>query len=82
MIHNPHLEGTSFYWPGNHIGILLSHGFTATTAEFRLLAQTFYKTGYTISAPLFPGYFTTPEEFNAAKWQYWANTIEYAYQYS
>jgi esterase/lipase len=54
IIHNPHLEGNSFYWHGNHIGILLSHGFTATTPEVRLLAQILHKTGYTIFAPLLP----------------------------
>lgn len=81
MIHNPHLEGASFYWSGNHIGILLSHGFTATTAEVRLLAQILHKTGYTISAPLLPGHLTTPEDLNSVKWQDWVNTVEHAYRY-
>ena len=35
---NPHLDGESFYWQGNATGILLFHGFTATTTEVRLLA--------------------------------------------
>jgi carboxylesterase len=80
MIHNPHLEGKSFYWSGNHIGILLSHGFTATTAEVRLLAQILHRVGYTISAPLLPGHFTTPEDLNSVKWQDWLKTIERSYQ--
>jgi len=39
MIHNPHLEGGPFVWEGNRLGILLIHGFTATTTEVRLLAE-------------------------------------------
>lgn len=80
MIHNPHLDGNSFYWSGNHIGILLNHGLTATIAEVRLLAQILHKVGYTIAAPLLPGHLTTPEDFNTVNWQDWVNTVENYYQ--
>lgn len=80
MIHNPHLDGNSFYWTGNHIGILLSHGLTATTAEVRLLAQILHKVGYTVGAPLLPGHLTTPEDLNTVNWQDWVNTVEGYYQ--
>jgi carboxylesterase len=80
MIHNPHLEGDSFYWKGNQVGVLLSHGFTATTAEVRLLAQTLHLNGYTIAAPLLPGHYTVPEDLNKVQWQEWVETVEVAYQ--
>ena len=80
MIHNPHLEGDSFYWTGNQVGILLSHGFTATTAEVRLLAQILHGTGYTVAAPLLPGHYTVPEDLNNVHWQDWVDTVEMVYQ--
>ena len=33
FIRNPHLEGGDIFWQGDRTGILLIHGFTATTAE-------------------------------------------------
>ena len=36
---NPQLEGDDFLWKGNPTGVLLIHGFTATTAEVRLIAE-------------------------------------------
>ncbi|NJN99970.1 MAG: hypothetical protein HC875_40615 [Anaerolineales bacterium] len=38
-LHNPHLPGDAFFWAGGPVGVLLSHGWTATTAEVRLLAR-------------------------------------------
>ena len=54
IFQNPDLAGKSFFWPGNATGLLLLHGFTATTAEVRLLADGFKNLGYTISAPPAP----------------------------
>ena len=34
---NPHMDGSSFFFPGGPVGILLIHGFTATTVEVRAL---------------------------------------------
>ena len=39
LIKNPHLKGGPFFWGAGPTGILLVHGFTATTAEVRPLAQ-------------------------------------------
>jgi hypothetical protein len=42
MIHNPHLEGDAFFWEGGPVGVLLLHGYTAsTTVEGIALAGTF-----------------------------------------
>lgn len=80
MIHNPHLEGGPFVWEGNRLGILLIHGFTATTAEVRLLAERLHNENYTISAPLLPGHYTTPEELNETRWIDWVDHVDFAYQ--
>jgi carboxylesterase len=76
---NPHLEGGSFYWEGGPTGVLLCHGFTATTAEVRLLARSLHKQGYTIAGPLLPGHGTTPEDCNRFTWQDWYSSVEQAY---
>ncbi|HPH96811.1 MAG TPA: alpha/beta fold hydrolase [Anaerolineaceae bacterium] len=76
---NPQLEGGAFFIPGNQIGLLMVHGFTATTAEVRLLADLLAPKGYTIAAPLLPGHNTTPEDLNGCQWQDWANEVRDAY---
>lgn len=76
---NADLDGNSFTYEGNEIGILLIHGFTATTTEVRLLADNLSKQGYTIHAPLLPGHGTTPDELNKTTYQNWVQTVEGAY---
>jgi carboxylesterase len=79
FIQNPRLEGGSFFWEGAEVGVLLSHGFTATTAEVRPLAKILHHRGYTLSGPLLPGHGTQPEDLNRCRWQDWANALEKAY---
>ena len=70
-LHNNHLEGDSFLWQGNATGILLSHGYTATTAEVRPLAEELHKQGYTTigcnrcTTPVLPG-----EPKRAGRWRH------------
>jgi carboxylesterase len=80
MIKNPHLEGDSFTWEGGPIGVLLVHGFTATTAEVRPLARFLYAHGYSVAGPLLPGHDTTPEDSNRYRWRDWVRSIEVAYR--
>ena len=75
-LHNPHLDGDALFWEGGSVGILLSHGFTATTAEVRLVAEKFHAQGYTVAAPLLPGHGTTPDDLNQAKWRAWVESGE------
>jgi carboxylesterase len=79
ILRNPQLDGAPFYWPAGPIGILLCHGFTATTAEVRLMAGALHKDGYTIAAPLLPGHGTTPLDCNHFTWQDWFDRIEQTY---
>lgn len=77
---NPHLPGDSFYWEAGPTGVLLIHGFTATTAEVRPLAERLHSKGYTISAPLLPGHGTSPKDANRYSWKDWLDTSETAYR--
>jgi carboxylesterase len=80
ILRNPQLEGSSFFWEAGLTGVLLCHGFTATTAEVRLLAQALFANGFTVAAPLLPGHGTTPEDCNRFTWQDWYAAVEQAYQ--
>jgi len=81
FLRNPHLNGDTFFLLGTHdVGVLLIHGFTATTVEVSYVAKYLNERGYTVSAPLLPGHNTTPADLNKCKWQDWANAAEAAYQ--
>lgn len=77
---NPHLEGSPFFWEAGRVGVFLSHGFTATTAEVRLLAKRLHAAGYTVAGPLLPGHGTQPEDLNRVRWQDWVASGEETYQ--
>jgi carboxylesterase len=79
-LQNPHLDGGNFTWEGGPVGILLLHGFTATTAEVRPLAELLHQQGYTVSGPLLPGFGTSPEDANRCVWQDWVAAARAAYQ--
>ena len=70
-IKNPQLDGETFLLEGNQTGVLLFHGFTATTTEVRLLGECLNKGGFTISAPLLPGHGTHPHDLNHVSWRDW-----------
>jgi carboxylesterase len=77
---NPHLEGEAFFWEGGPVGVLLMHGFTATTAEVRLLGRFLHEHGFTVAGPLLPGHGTTPQDCNRFQWKDWAAAAESAYR--
>jgi carboxylesterase len=76
---NPHLDGSPFHWQAGPLGILLIHGFTATTVEVRDLARSLHTAGYTVSGPLLPGHYTQPADLNRVRWQDWVETAERSY---
>lgn len=81
FLRNPHLNGDTFFLQGTHdVGVLLIHGFTATTVEVSYVAKYLNERSYTVSAPLLPGHNTTPDDLNTCKWQDWVNAAEAAYQ--
>lgn len=77
---NPHLEGDSFLWESGPTGVLLIHGFTATTAEVRPLARHLHEAGYTVAGPLLPGHGSTPADLNQCRYADWIDCVEDAYQ--
>jgi carboxylesterase len=79
LMKNAHLDGDAFFIDGNDIGVVLLHGFTATTAEVRLLADYLRGFGYTLAAPLLPGHGTQPAELNKTSWLDWYAAAEAAY---
>ncbi len=79
-LHNPHLQGGAFLWEAGPVGIFLSHGLTATSAEVRPLARRLHGAGYTVAGPLLTGHGITPEELNRTTWQEWAAAGEGTYQ--
>ena len=79
MIHNPYLQGDPFFWKGGPVGILLLHGYTASTAEVRLLGRLLHERGYTVAGPLLPGHMTSPEDMNRYRWEDWVGAMETAY---
>jgi carboxylesterase len=79
-IRNPHLPGDDFFWEGNSTGILLIHGFTATTAEVRPLAEKLHTAGYTTAGPLLPGHGTYPDDLNRAVWGMWVEKVKRTYE--
>ncbi len=80
ILHNAHLEGDPFLWQAGSVGVLLSHGYTATPAEVILLARRLHEQGYTVAGPLLPGHGTIPQEMNRSRWQDWAKAMETSYQ--
>lgn len=79
-LHNAHLDGDTFLLEGNEVGILLIHGFTATTAEVRLLADFLHTAGYTIHSPLLPGHGTSLLDLQDRTWEEWIECAENGYQ--
>jgi carboxylesterase len=79
FMRNPHLDGDAFFWNGSATGVLLVHGYTATTAEVRLLGKYLHERGYTVSGPLLPGHATTPQDLNRKRWHEWVEAVKRAY---
>jgi len=80
FIKNPHLDGGPFMLEGGRVGVLLVHGYTATTAEVRPFAEQLNAKGYTVQAPLLPGHNSVPEDANKFSWKDWVSTTEQAYR--
>ena len=73
---NPHLAGDSFFEKRSSRGILLIHGFTATTNSVRQLASRLGELDWTISAPLLLGHGESLEKLSTTKWRDWATQVE------
>jgi carboxylesterase len=83
IFQHPELDGSSFYWEGDgskNVGILLFHGFTATTVEVKSLAKMLNSLGYTVTGPLLPGHGNSPKNLNRVRYSDWINCAENEYE--
>lgn len=80
FMEKPHLDGDEFFWQGNQVGVLLIHGFTATTTEVRLMAEKLHAAGLTTAAPLLPGHGTHPDDLNHTTWEMWLQKVKETYE--
>lgn len=80
FMQNAHLPGKDFYWSGNETGFLLIHGFTATTAEVRPMAELLHKSGFSVAGTLLPGHGTHPDDLNRATWEMWLAAVKRDYE--
>ena len=78
---NPEFDGTDFTIPGSSTGMLLFHGFTATTLEVREFAEKIHtQYGFTIHAPLLPGHGTSPQDLAKTNYKDWLKKADNTYK--
>jgi carboxylesterase len=67
-----------FFFKGNDIGILASHGFTGTPQSMRYYGQALHRAGYTVVGPLLKGHGTSPADMAKATATDWISSLEEA----
>ncbi|PAD38662.1 alpha/beta fold hydrolase [Terribacillus sp. 7520-G] len=78
----PVLKGAeAFYYEGNEIGILLSHGFTGSTQSMRPLGEAYAKAGYTVCGPRLYGHGTHYEDMEQTSHEDWIASVEEGYHW-
>jgi len=65
-----------FYFPGNHVGCLLIHGFSGSPSEMRFLGERLAKTGWTVYGILLSGHGTTLEQRDKTSCEDWVKDAE------
>lgn len=61
---------------GDHLGVLVLHGFAGTPAVVRAWAQHVAAAGHTVSAPRLPGHGTRWQDLNATTWEDWVGEAQ------
>lgn len=64
-----------FYFPGDHRGVLLIHGFTGTPAHMRPLGEALAREGYTVLGVRLSGHGTRIEDMERCKWNDWLRDV-------
>jgi carboxylesterase len=78
----PVIKGAEpFYFEGNSVGILVSHGFTGSTQSMRPLGEAYAKAGYTVCGPRLKGHGTHYEEMEGTTYEDWTASVEEGYQW-
>jgi len=71
--------GEPFFFPGDEVGCLLAHGFTATPQEVRELGQRLAEEGRTVLGIRLFGHATDVRDMPRARWQDWMASVEDGY---
>jgi carboxylesterase len=69
-----------FFFPGNEIGCLLTHGFTGTPKEMRWMGEYLNKQGFTVLGMRLAGHATHPEDMIRTRYNDWLASIEDGFQ--
>ncbi|MBT2677601.1 alpha/beta fold hydrolase [Bacillus sp. ISL-35] len=78
----PVLEGAEpFYFEGNRVGILVSHGFTGSTQSMRPLGEAYAEAGYTVCGPRLKGHGTHYEDMEQSSYHDWIASVEEGFQW-
>ncbi|MBS8264805.1 alpha/beta fold hydrolase [Mesobacillus boroniphilus] len=76
------LEGAEpFFYEGNSVGILVSHGFTGSTQSMRPLGEAYAAQGYTVCGPRLKGHGTHYEDLEQTTYQDWVASVEEGFQW-
>jgi carboxylesterase len=80
MTEYPILAGAEpFFFEGNDIGVLVSHGFTGTTQSMFFLGQYLAeKGGFTVIGPRLKGHGTDPADMAQSSAEDWVRSVEHA----
>ncbi|MFG6494759.1 alpha/beta fold hydrolase [Fictibacillus sp. UD] len=70
-----------FYFEGNNVGILISHGFTGSTQSMRPLGEAYAKEGYTVCGPRLKGHGTHYEDMEKTTYNDWIASVEEGYHW-
>ena len=70
-----------FFFEGNEVGVLVSHGFTGTTQSMRFLGESLARQGgFAVAGPRLKGHGTTPEDMAGTSAEDWIGSVEEALQ--
>lgn len=69
-------EAEEFFYPGNEVGVLISHGFTGSTQSMRYLGGQISSQGYTVYGPRLTGHGTHHEDMEKSSFEDWILTVE------
>lgn len=65
-----------FFFPGDHTGCLLVHGFTGAPKEMRWMGEYLAAQGRTVLGVRLAAHATRPEDMIRARWQDWLASVE------
>lgn len=71
--------GEPFFFPGDGVGCLLTHGFTSTPQEMRELGEYLAAQGRTVLGVRLFGHATDVRDMPRARWQDWIASVEDGY---